>query len=128
MLTSPAMDEVEMRSAAARWLPYRGGPHMIIRHEIVSRTEDEFRSRQGAGPRPSIIALDLPFLRQTLPSMGIADGGCHLTCCVRRPVGEHCEDHASGLVDLGTRRMLQPRRRQILSNQDRHVDQTAAAN
>ena len=68
MLTSPAMDEVEMRSAAARWLPYRGGPRLIVRHEIVSRTEDEVRSRQGAGPRPSIIALDLPFLRQTLPS------------------------------------------------------------
>lgn len=62
------MDEVEVRSAAARWLPYRGGPRMIVRHEIISRTEDEVRSRQGAGPRPSIIALDLPFLRQTLPS------------------------------------------------------------
>lgn len=68
MLTNPAMDEGEMRSAAARWRPYRGGSRMIVRHEIVSRSEDEVRSRQGAGRRPSIIALDLPFLRQTLPS------------------------------------------------------------
>lgn len=68
LLTSPAMDEAELHAAAARWRAERGGPRMIFRQEIVSRTDEEVRVRQGTGPKPSVIALDLPFLPQISPS------------------------------------------------------------
>jgi hypothetical protein len=68
ILTSPAMGQAELHSAATRWRLQRGGPRMIHRQEIVSRTDTEVRVRQGVGPKPSDIALDLPFLAQTMPS------------------------------------------------------------
>lgn len=68
ILTSPAMDEAELHSAATRWRSQRVGPRMIFRQEIVSQTDTVVRVRQGVGPKSSDIALNLSFLEQTAPS------------------------------------------------------------
>ncbi len=67
ILAEPDTPEHLLQASASAWAAPRKRERTVFREAVVEESDDQMRTRHGSGAAPSTVALDLSFVRCSLP-------------------------------------------------------------